>query len=75
MTALTILKLRIGDSVRDEHGTLGEVVYFTCDHVVIRWNAVSVEAGVMRASDTRYTDEDLKAYGIEQVIQLDGSHK
>ena len=53
-----ILALTKGDIVRDSSGTVGKVASIHVDRVRIAWDDGQV---------LPYTDEDLKAHGVELV--------
>lgn len=63
MKTPTVLTLHVGDQVRDSTNTLGMVVGFIRDRVAINWGGPG-ETG-------RYTDTDLKSYGIVRVSPFD----
>lgn len=60
--AATILKLKVGDTVKDYRGVFGTVRDFSRNGVSIRWGE----------DDLRwYNDDDLDAAGIVRVSPLD----
>ncbi len=56
---ITILKLRAATHVADDEGTLGTVIGFTRDHVLVRWDGSE--------ETMRLTDDDLRTLGVVLV--------
>lgn len=58
---MKVLNLKVGDKLRDQHGTIGRVVGFKIDGVVIEW------------PDGRhlYGDDELRMSGLVMVSALD----
>ena len=62
MLTATILKLTVGDLVRNDSGTRGKVLHFTRDRVAIEW-----ESG----RGSAHTDAELAQLGIVKCSPFD----